>query len=100
MFPLEPEDRYTRQRRLPEVGAEGQAKIQAAELEVSGSDGAIVEAEYLHRAGVERLVITPGSEPEPFVHEAHFHFAATRGVAAGAWRALDKLRRVLGLEAR
>lgn len=87
-----------RQVLLPEVGPAGQARIQAASLEVAGSDGAIIEAEYLHRAGVERLALTPGREPEPFVHEHAFRFAASRRVGAGAWRALSKLRRTLGVE--
>lgn len=88
----------SRQVLLPEVGPSGQAKIQAAACEVRGTDGAIIEAEFLHRAGVERLELRPGREPEPFVHEAAFRFAATRRVAAGSWRALGKLRRALGLE--
>jgi hypothetical protein len=92
------DDLYTRQRRLPEVGAAGQERLAAARLEVRGSDGAIIEAEYLHRAGVERLAILPGAQPEPFVHEGAFRFFASRRVAAGAWRALRKIRRELGME--
>ena len=91
-------DRFCRQRKLGEVGDAGQSRISAAVLEVRGADGAIIEAEYLHRAGVERLTILPRSEPEPFLHETHFQFFASRRVAAGAWRALRKLRRELGLE--
>ncbi len=89
------EDRYTRQRRLREVGEAGQARIAAARLDVNDSDGALVEALYLHRAGVERVSITPRAAAEPFTHAAAFRFAATRSVGAGAWRALDKLRGVL-----
>jgi len=92
-------DRYSRQRSLSEVGDAGQLRISRAVLEVRGDDGAIIEAEYLHRAGVERLTILPRAEEEPFVHETHFQFFASRRVAAGAWRALRKLRRELGLEA-
>ena len=88
----------SRQLLLPEVGPAGQAKIQALACEVLGSDGAIIEAEYLHRAGVERLELLPGREPEPYAHEAEFRFAASRRVAAGAWRALRKIRRALELE--
>jgi hypothetical protein len=89
------EDRYARQRRLPEVGDAGQQRIFDAVLEVRGTDGAIVEAEYLMRAGVERLSISPRGEPDPFVHaEAFVHAAPTR-IAAGAWRALAQLRRVI-----
>ena len=91
-------DRYNRQRKLSEVGDTGQLLISRSLHEVRGADGAIIEAEYLHRAGVERLTILPRAEPEPFVHESHFRFFASRRVAAGAWRALCKLRRELGLE--
>jgi hypothetical protein len=91
------DDRYCRQRKLPEVGERGQAAIAGAELELRGDDGAIIESEYLHRAGAERVTILPGMEPDPFVHEGHFRFVASRRIGAGAWRALAKLRRTLGV---
>ncbi len=93
------ESTTSRQVLLPEVGAEGQAKLAAADVVVRGTDGAIIEVEYLHRAGVGRLALVPGEEPEPFAHEAAFHFAASRRVAAGAWRALACVRRTLGVTA-
>jgi hypothetical protein len=86
---------YDRQRRLPEVGAEGQDRIAAAELRVEGSDGAMVETLYLGRAGVNRLELASRLEPLPFAHERFFRFAASRRVGAGAWRALEKIRGVL-----
>jgi len=89
------EDRYARQRRLPEVGDAGQQRIFDAVLEVRGSDGALIEAEYLMRAGVERLSLTPRAEPEPFAHAGAFEHAAPARIAAGAWRALGQLRRVI-----
>lgn len=90
---------YERQTRLPEVGAAGQARIANARLEVSGNDGAILEAEYLHRAGVLCLELRPRHEPKPFPHERAFRFAASRRVGAGAWRALDRIRQLLGVSA-
>ena len=93
---IEP-DRFDRQRRLPEVGEAGQARIEHAAVEVRGSDGAIIQTEYLHRAGVERLSITPRLEPEPFRHEAFFRYYAPRRIGAGAWRAIAEMRRILGL---
>jgi len=87
-----------RQVSLPEIGAAGQSRIAASSVEVLGSDGAIIEAEYLHRAGVERLTLLPAREPQPFRHESAFRFAASRRVGAGAWRALAKLRKTLGME--
>jgi molybdopterin/thiamine biosynthesis adenylyltransferase len=92
------DERYSRQRRLPEVGDAGQARLAQAALTVVGSDGAIIEAEYLHRAGVERVELLPGGEPEPFSHEQAFRFAASRRIGVGAWRALAKIRRTLGME--
>ncbi|HEY3233590.1 MAG TPA: hypothetical protein VGJ84_02670 [Polyangiaceae bacterium] len=91
-------DRYSRQSVLPEVGADGQRRISEAALEVRGSDGAIIECEYLYRAGVERLLISPGAEATPFEHHEWFRFFASRRIGAGAWRALKQLRQVLGLE--
>jgi hypothetical protein len=91
-------DRFTRQRRLPEVGAAGQARIAAAEIELSSSDGAMEELAYLCRAGVERVSVSSNVEPRPFAHEGAFRFAESRAVAAGAWRALGELRRILEVE--
>lgn len=91
-------DRFTRQRRLPEVGDAGQARLAAADLELSSSDGAMEELAYLCRAGVERVSLNANLEPVPFAHQAAFRFAETRAVAAGAWRALAEIRRLLDLE--
>ncbi len=91
-------DRHCRQRLLPEVGDAGQRRIEVTDFEVRGRDGAIIEGEYLHRAGAVRLTILPGNEPEPFAHERFFRFTASRRIGAGAWRALAKLRRTLGVE--
>lgn len=90
---------YDRQLRLPEVGEAGQARIRDARIEVRGNDGAILEAEYLCRAGVEVVSITPRKDPNPFRHEQAFRFAASRRVGAGAWRALDEVRELLGIKA-
>jgi molybdopterin/thiamine biosynthesis adenylyltransferase len=90
-------DTYARQRLLPEVGEAGQARIAATPCSVRGADGALVQAEYLARAGVEVLEIVPRAEPEPFRHETAFRFFEARRAAAGAWRALAELRRILGV---
>jgi hypothetical protein len=90
-------DPYSRQRCLPEVGDAGQARLAQNALVVRGTDGAIIEAEYLHRAGVERVEILSYAEPVPFAHERHFRFFASRRIGAGSWRALGQIRRVLGL---
>ena len=94
MLPFE--DRYTRQRRLPEVGEAGQARLGQAEAVVRGNQGADVEQSYLERAGVT-VRREPEAAPLPFLHAAAFRFEASRGVAAGAWRALVAIRRELGI---
>ena len=90
-------DPHSRQRCLPEVGDEGQHRLAEASLVVRGTDGAIIESEYLHRAGVDRVDILSYAAPAPFEHEAHFRFFASRRIGAGAWRALGQIRRVLGV---
>jgi hypothetical protein len=87
-------DRYTRQRRLAEVGDEGQARIEAARLAVGDSPEAWSEREYLERAGAS-TVTTPGLEGMPFAHAALFRHAASQRLAAGSWRALAAFRRLL-----
>jgi hypothetical protein len=87
-------DRYTRQKRLAEVGDDGQARIAAARLAVGDSPEAWSEREYLERAGAE-VVTFPGLEGAPFVHARLFHHTASRRFAAGSWRALAALRQLL-----
>lgn len=90
-------DRYTRQIRLAEVGELGQQRIESASASVLGLDGADIEIRYLRGAGLLNVVHEPSAAPLPFAHESYFRFAASRRVAAGAWRALGALRRTLGV---
>ncbi len=92
-------ERYSRQERLSEVGALGQDRILRSSAEIRGKDGATIEIAYLERAGVSSLALLPQAQPEPFDHAEWFEFDAARSVGAGAWRALQKLRRVLRIEA-
>jgi len=89
------EDRYTRQRRLREVGDRGQARLAAACVVVEGREGADTEARYLERAGVREVLRDAGTAPRPFVHAELFRNAACRSEAAAAWRALQKALAVL-----
>ncbi|HEX7671929.1 MAG TPA: hypothetical protein VF395_20180 [Polyangiaceae bacterium] len=91
-------DRYSRQIRLPEVGQAGQEKICRCAVEARGRDGALVELAYLERAGVGAVELRPLGTPVAFRHAAVFRFDATRRIAAGAWRALRTLERVLSDE--
>jgi hypothetical protein len=87
-------DRYTRQRRLAEVGDEGQARIAAARLSVGEGPEASYERDYLERAGAA-VVSVSGHQPMPFDHAGTFVHVASRRVAAGSWRALRALRGLL-----
>jgi hypothetical protein len=90
-----PSDRYTRQRRLPEIGDAGQRRLEAAGAVVRGLDGADVELRYVTGAGLRNVVHDAGAEPLAFAHEAFFVFPSSRRVGAGAWRALCTLKRVI-----
>ena len=87
--------RFARQLRLPEVGDAGQSRLCEAELSVGTTRASQVQVDYLRRAGV-RHISRNQAEPEPFVHAEHFRHEACRDIAAGAWLALDQIRRVLG----
>jgi hypothetical protein len=91
-------DRYSRQRRLAEVGDAGQARIERAQAEVLGADGALTEVSYLARAGVGSVTVIPDVESTPFLHASWFRYDATRTFGAGAWRALATLRGALGVD--
>jgi hypothetical protein len=91
-------DRYAPQRRLLEVGERGQATLLALSVCVPARGlAADVCAEYLRRAGVGSVEIDDVNEPPPFRHAALFRFGAPAAVAEGAWRALQELRRALGV---
>ena len=96
---MEAEHPLTRQIRLAEVGIAGQARLSRASLCVCGRDGSLAEFVYLHRAGIERLSMQPNLPAVPFEHAGLFLHAGPRRLGAGAWRALDQIRRVLGLSA-
>ena len=95
---MELEHPLTRQIRLAEVGAEGQARLSRATLSVRGSDGSLAELVYLHRAGVERVSLDAHLPAAPFAHASLFEHSGTRRLAAGAWRALAQIRTVIGLD--
>ena len=96
---MEAEHPLTRQIRLAEVGAEGQARLSRATLCVGGSDGSLAEFVYLHRAGIERLSLQPNLPAVAFEHAALFRHPSTRRLGAGAWRALRQIRDVLAFSA-
>jgi molybdopterin/thiamine biosynthesis adenylyltransferase len=88
-------DRFVRQKRLAEVGEAGQSRLLAASHQVAGADGALTELVYLHRAGFRAVSVDALAQPVPFAHAAAFRHAGPRRHAAGAWRALRAVLRVL-----
>jgi hypothetical protein len=93
------DERYSRQERLAEVGAAGQARIGRARALVPDAPGADVERAYLVGSGAGEVVAS-AAPAEPFAHGGAFHFDAACDVGAGAWRALRTLRQVLGITSR
>lgn len=86
--------RFSRQVRLADVGASGQARLCAAEPAIGASGGASIQTSYLLRAGVRR--VTPSdTPPPPFPHAEHFRHETCRDVALGAWLALSQIREIL-----
>lgn len=88
-------DRYTRQRRLAEIGDAGQRRLEAASAVVCGLDGADIELRYVMGAGVVNVAHDAAGEPLAFAHAGFFDFPSSRRVGAGAWRALRTLKRAI-----
>ena len=97
---MQDDDRYTRQRRLREIGDAGQARLLSANVTIGGGAAAVVELVYLHRAGVGSVTIDAFAEPGRFVHESSFRHAAARRHAAASWRALRTIVELVGAGAR
>jgi hypothetical protein len=98
MLPFE--DRYTRQRRLAEVGPEGQLRLERQHLVVARHADVELELDYLRRAGVQQVTVrelTAGAEQSAldFPFAAQFQFSGPLGVARGAWSALARIRAAL-----
>lgn len=103
MLPFE--DRYTRQRRLAEVGPEGQRLLGRQRLAIAPHADVELELEYLRRAGVEQVTVKQGGGQQvgvgaeqsalDFPWAEQFQFSGPLGVARGAWSALARIRAVL-----
>ena len=89
-------DRYTRQRRLREIGDAGQARLEAARTVVTGGAEAMAEFVYLQRAGVGAVTIDSLGRPRDFPHASAFRHAAARSHAAASWRALETIIEIAG----
>ena len=94
MLPFE--DRYTRQRRLPEVGPQGQERLCSTRLRVGQHPDVDLEVEYLARAGVVAVVAEEPVAAPSFPFASWFENEASLGLARGAWCALSRIRAELG----
>ncbi len=97
MLPFE--DRYSRQRRLVEVGPAGQRRLGQSRVRVAAHADVEIEREYLERAGVGGVDVDSQASPVDFPWQAEFSFAAAAGVARGAFSALRRIRAALASEA-
>lgn len=93
MLPFE--DRYTRQRRLVEVGPEGQRRLERAAPVLARHEAVELEVDYLRRAGVQQLHFSPDASAPTFPWPEHFQFAGPSSVARGAYAALARIRAIL-----
>lgn len=98
MLPFE--DRYTRQRRLAEVGPEGQLLLGRQRMAIAPHADVELELDYLRRAGVEQVTVQQvgvGAEQSAldFPWAEQFQFSGPLGVARGAWSALARIRAAL-----
>lgn len=93
MLPFE--DRYTRQRRLAEVGPEGQRRLEGAALILARHESVELEADYLQRAGVQQISVAPDAPTVEFPWTEQFQFAGPSSVARGAYAALVRIRGVI-----
>jgi len=92
------EDRFSRQRCLPEVGESGQRRLSRARCTVYTDVSGRIEADYLERAGMQ-IEYAPATSPrdrqDPRLD--FFTNAAASDLARGSWNALTRVRRELGL---
>lgn len=96
MLPFE--DRFTRQRQLPEVGASGQELLALSTAAVCADAAGAIQRMYLERAGIGRF--ESAKTASAFPHASHFRFAEARAVAEGSWRALEHVRGCLKMGVR
>ncbi len=90
-------DRFSRQVLLSEVGELGQKRIQEAKVRLPEGPESAVAADYLQRAGVSDVSITPDAPRSDFPHASHFRHTPSTALGHGAWHALSELRAVLKL---
>jgi hypothetical protein len=96
MLPFE--DRYTRQRRLEEVGPEGQRQLEQRPMVLARHADSDLELEYLERAGVQCITFDAAALAPRFPWAEQFQFAGPLAVARGAYAALARIRAALACD--
>lgn len=91
--------RFLRQVLLPEIGVEGQARIQASSAAVGGGAGLAHEVAQMYARGAGFARVEPGLIDVDALAPAHVvRTPAAREVLAGARAALAALRAAVGIE--
>lgn len=93
MLPFE--DRYSRQRRLEEVGPAGQRRLEQQPMVLARHEDSDLELAYLERAGVQHITFAVDADGRKFPWAEQFQFAGPRAVARGAYGALWRIRAAL-----
>jgi hypothetical protein len=88
---------FSRQTRLREVGAKGQALIAACHVELGSDAASCVAAEYLTRSGVGSVEQKISHTIDPFTHAGYFTYPVTEQFAHGAWLATQAIVALLDL---
>ncbi|HEY3495851.1 MAG TPA: hypothetical protein VGK73_14235 [Polyangiaceae bacterium] len=88
-------ERFTRQTRLAEIGAAGQARLAAARVTLADDAAGTVAAAYLERAGVGEVRRDRGAPAPRFPHAAVFRHAEAARAGEGSWRALAAILGIL-----
>jgi hypothetical protein len=90
-------DRYIRQKKLQEIGNEGQLKLTHSTVVVPVAYENGPAKEYLLRSGIGLVVVGDQRETPEFPHSFHFQFETCRTFAHGAWFATRRIAEIVGL---
>jgi len=90
-------DRYTRQERLKEIGAEGQARLGVAAVSIPECEASEYASVYLKRSGIGSVILERIDAALDFPHAGHFQFEICRSFAQGAWLATRRIVEILEL---
>jgi hypothetical protein len=93
------DDIYSRQTRLREIGAKGQALIAEGRAVLGTDEASQIAAKYLERSGVGCVHSDAAVQPARFIHAQLFTHPVAAKFAHGSWLATQKLIDLLGIVA-